>query len=150
MFNRFQRVDHFEGPVIYSYIVENSLRRSDSGWVASANSVHSSLLRREAITQQNWTIVYFCSMDDNRRYPTRPMSSWRSAWCSKRYEAAKRCGEIIYPALQLVRCHDLRHIAITTMAEKGLPSSSQLIVPVPLGSGTSTFKVSNRPLKPRH
>ena len=30
-------------------------------------------------------------------------------------------GEVIYPGLQTIRFHDLRHTAVTTMAEKGLP-----------------------------
>lgn len=43
--------------------------------------------------------------------PTRPMTSWRSAWRSIRDKAG----------LQKVRFHDGRHTAITTLAEKGTP-----------------------------
>ena len=43
--------------------------------------------------------------------PTRPMTSWRSAWRSIRAKAG----------LANLRFHDGRHTAITTMAEKGLP-----------------------------
>lgn len=57
--------------------------------------------------------------------PTRPMTSWRSAWRSIRCKAARNeAGEIIYPVLQAVRFHDLRHTAVTTMAEKGLPEQT--------------------------
>jgi len=42
--------------------------------------------------------------------PTRPMKSWRSAWRSILNEAGIKA-----------RFHDLRHTAVTTMAEKGLP-----------------------------
>ena len=48
----------------------------------------------------------------NKRHdPTRPMSSWRTAWRSVRKAAG----------LPHVRFHDGRHTAITTLAEKGLP-----------------------------
>lgn len=43
--------------------------------------------------------------------PTKPMSSWRTAWRSMRKEAG----------LTTARFHDGRHTAITTLAEKGLP-----------------------------
>lgn len=43
--------------------------------------------------------------------PTRPMTTWRTAWRSIRKAAG----------LPDVRFHDGRHTAITTMAEKGLP-----------------------------
>jgi integrase len=43
--------------------------------------------------------------------PTKPMTSWRSAWRSIRKAAG----------LSAVRFHDGRHTAITTLAEKGLP-----------------------------
>jgi integrase len=33
-------------------------------------------------------------------------------------------GETLYPALQDVSFHDLRHTAVTTMAEKGLPEQT--------------------------
>jgi integrase len=53
--------------------------------------------------------------------PSRPITSWRSAWRSIRCKAARNDeDEIIYPELQSVRFHDLRHTAVTTMAEKGL------------------------------
>ena len=48
---------------------------------------------------------------DRRLDPTRPMTSWRSAWRSM-LKAAGLSG---------VRFHDGRHTAITTLAEKGLP-----------------------------
>lgn len=42
-----------------------------------------------------------------------------------RHKAARSDeGEVIYPGLQAVRFHDLRHTAITTMAEKGLPEQT--------------------------
>jgi integrase len=48
----------------------------------------------------------------NKRHdPTRPMTSWRTAWRSVRKAAG----------LPHVRFHDGRHTAITTLAEKGLP-----------------------------
>jgi hypothetical protein len=48
----------------------------------------------------------------NKRHdPTRPMTSWRTAWRSVRKAAG----------LPRVRFHDGRHTAITTLAEKGLP-----------------------------
>jgi integrase len=54
--------------------------------------------------------------------PTRPITSWRSAWRSIVYKAARNDeGEVIYPGLLGVRFHDGRHTAVTTMAEKGLP-----------------------------
>jgi integrase len=54
--------------------------------------------------------------------PTRPMTSWRSAWRSILYKAARNDeDEIIYPGLLHVRFHDARHTAVTTLAEKGLP-----------------------------
>jgi len=43
--------------------------------------------------------------------PTKPMTSWRTAWRSMRKAAG----------LSHVRFHDGRHTAITTLAEKGLP-----------------------------
>lgn len=43
--------------------------------------------------------------------PTRPMTSWRTAWRSMRAKAG----------LPDIRFHDGRHTAITTLAEKGLP-----------------------------
>jgi integrase len=53
---------------------------------------------------------------------TRPANSWRSAWRSIRHKAARNDDdEVIYPGLERVRFHDLRHTAVTVMAEKGLP-----------------------------
>ena len=57
--------------------------------------------------------------------PTRAITSWRSAWRSIRNKAARdEEGEVIYPGLQTIRFHDLRHTAVTTMAEKGLPRTN--------------------------
>ena len=57
--------------------------------------------------------------------PTRAITSWRSAWRSIRNKAARDDeGEMIYPGLQSIRFHDLRHTAVTTMAEKGLPEQT--------------------------
>ena len=57
--------------------------------------------------------------------PTKPITSWRSAWRSIRRTASQSDeGEVIYPNLQAVRFHDLRHTAFTTMAEKGLPEQT--------------------------
>jgi integrase len=54
--------------------------------------------------------------------PTKPITSWRSAWRSILYKAARNDeGEVIYSSLQRVRFHDARHTAVTTLAEKGLP-----------------------------
>ncbi len=54
--------------------------------------------------------------------PTKPITSWRTAWRSIRKKAARNDqNEVIYPALDTVRFHDGRHTAITTLAEKGLP-----------------------------
>jgi integrase len=44
--------------------------------------------------------------------PTRPAKGWRSAWRSILKAADIQC-----------RFHDLRHSAVTTMAEKGLPEA---------------------------
>jgi integrase len=54
--------------------------------------------------------------------PTRPITSWRTAWRSILHKAARNDeGEVIYPGLQGVRFHDGRHTALTTLCEKGLP-----------------------------
>ena len=54
--------------------------------------------------------------------PSRPTTSWRSAWRFILYKAARNDeGEVIYPGLLRVRFHDARHTAVTTLAEKGLP-----------------------------
>lgn len=54
--------------------------------------------------------------------PSKPITSWRTAWRSIRRKAARNdLGEVIYPALNTVRFHDGRHTAITTLAEKGVP-----------------------------
>lgn len=54
--------------------------------------------------------------------PTRPITSWRSAWRSIRRKAACNDeGEVIYPNLLTVRFHDGRHTAVTTLCEKGVP-----------------------------
>lgn len=54
--------------------------------------------------------------------PMRPITSWRSAWRSILYMAARNDeDEVIYPGLLSVRFHDARHTAVTTLAEKGLP-----------------------------
>lgn len=45
--------------------------------------------------------------------PTRPITSWRSAWRSILRTAGIQC-----------RFHDLRHTAVTVMAEKGLPEQT--------------------------
>ena len=48
--------------------------------------------------------------------PTRPITSWRSI----RHKAARNDkDEVVYPKLERVRFHDLRHTALTVMAEKG-------------------------------
>ena len=57
--------------------------------------------------------------------PSRAITSWRSAWRSIRNKAARDDeGGVIYPGLQTIRFHDLRHTAVTTMAEKGLPEQT--------------------------
>jgi len=57
--------------------------------------------------------------------PSQPITSWRSAWRSIRRKASTNdAGEVIYPGLQAIRFHDLRHTAFTTMAEKGLPEQT--------------------------
>jgi len=48
---------------------------------------------------------------DKKLDPTRPMTSWRSAWRSLRQAAG----------LSHVRFHDGRHTALTGLAEKGVP-----------------------------
>lgn len=48
---------------------------------------------------------------DKKLNPTRPMTSWRSAWRSLRKAAG----------LEHVRFHDGRHTALTRLAEKGVP-----------------------------
>jgi len=56
---------------------------------------------------------------------SRPVTSWRSAWRSLRSKAARNDeGEITYPALDTLRFHDLRHTAVTVMAEAGLPDAT--------------------------
>ncbi len=52
---------------------------------------------------------------------TQHAKGWRTAWRSIRRKAARNdTGEIIYPNLEGLRFHDLRHTAVTVMAEKGL------------------------------
>ena len=47
-----------------------------------------------------------------------PAKSWRSAWRSIRLKEARNDeGEVIYPGIEGVRFHDLRHTAVTVMAE---------------------------------
>ena len=54
--------------------------------------------------------------------PSRPITSWRTAWRSILKKAARNdVGEVIFPGLLRVRFHDARHTAVTTLAEKGLP-----------------------------
>ena len=54
--------------------------------------------------------------------PNQPAKGWRSAWRSIRRKAATNDkDEVIYPNLERVRFHDLRHTAYTTAAERGLP-----------------------------
>jgi integrase len=49
----------------------------------------------------------------------------RSAWRSIRNKAARNDeDEVIYPNVEHVRFHDLRHTAVTVMAEKGLPGQT--------------------------
>ncbi|MGI9166958.1 MAG: tyrosine-type recombinase/integrase [Pyrinomonadaceae bacterium] len=56
---------------------------------------------------------------------TRPVTSWRTAWRSLRSKAARNDdGETIYPGLEGLRFHDLRHTAVTVMAEAGLPDAT--------------------------
>ena len=56
---------------------------------------------------------------------TRPAKGWRSAWRSIRHKAARNDeDEVIHPNLERVRFHDLRHTAVTVMAEKGLPDQT--------------------------
>ena len=45
--------------------------------------------------------------------PTRPITSWRSAWRSILRTASIQC-----------RFHDLRHTAFTVMCEKGVPEQT--------------------------
>jgi integrase len=57
--------------------------------------------------------------------PSHHAKGWRSAWRSMRRKAATNDeGEVIYPNLLTVRFHDLRHTAITVMAEAGLPDQT--------------------------
>lgn len=51
----------------------------------------------------------FCACESYQVDPTKPMKSWRSAWRS----LTKKAG------LKGLRFHDLRHSAITTLAESG-------------------------------
>ena len=56
---------------------------------------------------------------------SKPAKGWRSAWRSIRHKAARNDeDEVIYPNLDRVRFHDLRHTAVTVMAEKGLPDQT--------------------------
>lgn len=53
---------------------------------------------------------------------SRPAKGWRTSWRTLRRKAATNDqGKVIYPALLTVRFHDLRHYAVTVMAEAGLP-----------------------------
>ena len=56
---------------------------------------------------------------------TRAAKGWRTAWRTIRRKAAiNDAGDVIYPNLLTVRFHDLRHTAVTVMAEKGLPDQT--------------------------
>jgi integrase len=67
----------------------------------------------------------FPSQSKGKIDATRPAKGWRSAWRSIRRKAARNDqGEVIYPNLETVRFHDLRHTAVTVMAEKGLPDQT--------------------------
>jgi integrase len=64
----------------------------------------------------------FPSQIKNKVDATKHAQSWRSAWRSIRQKAARNDDdEVIYPGLERVRFHDLRHTAVTVLAEKGLP-----------------------------
>jgi integrase len=80
----------------------------------------------------------FCACENYKYDPTKPMASWRSAWRSlTRAVTCPKCGTIQQPgptcqndqcqqdikdlrsSLKGLRFHDLRHSAITTLAESG-------------------------------
>jgi integrase len=64
----------------------------------------------------------FPSQVKNKIDATAHAKSWRSAWRSIRLKAARNDeDEVIYSRLERVRFHDLRHTAVTVMAEAGLP-----------------------------
>lgn len=66
----------------------------------------------------------FPSQRSRKVDPTKPAKGWRSAWRSIRHKAAHDDeGELIYPNLENVRFHDMRHCAVTVMAEAGLPAA---------------------------
>jgi integrase len=109
---RWQDVD-WSGPLLH-------VRRSKTpaGWRSpTLNATCLTVLRR---LHDQASLLGFVQPDHfvfpwqgrNKRIdPTKPLTSWRSAWRSIRKAAG----------LTSVRFHDGRHTAITTLAEKGLP-----------------------------
>ena len=109
------------------------IRRSKTpaGWRApTLNSICKeslSALRAQAIVADHAGPEHylFPATVGGKLDPSRPAKSWRSAWRSVRRKAATEDdGEVIHPNLITVRFHDLRHTAITVMAEAGLPDQT--------------------------
>jgi integrase len=96
------------------------IRRSKTpaGWrspTLNATCLHVLQELRESAAQLGFTepdhFVFPWHGRAKRLDPTKPLTSWRTAWRSIRKAAG----------LSDVRFHDGRHTAITTLAEKGLP-----------------------------
>ncbi|CAN5669017.1 hypothetical protein BH20ACI3_BH20ACI3_24480 [soil metagenome] len=105
--------------------------KTPAGWRApTLNTVCKealAALKAKAVLINAASPEHFCfpSQLKGKIDPTRPVTSWRSAWRSLRRVAARNDeGEIIYPALEGLRFHDLRHTAVTVMAEAGLPDAT--------------------------
>lgn len=99
-------------------LIEIRRSKTPSGWrTPSLNSTCYNALRElfESAGTLNATqpnhFVFPWHGREQKPDPTRPMTTWRTAWRSIRKAAG----------LPDVRFHDGRHTAITTLAEKGLP-----------------------------
>jgi integrase len=104
--------------------------KTPAGWRApTLNSVCKdalSALRAKAIVidAAKPESYLFPSQKGGKIDSSRPAKGWRSAWRSLRHKAARNDeGEVIYPNLEGLRFHDLRHTAVTVMAEAGLPDA---------------------------
>ncbi|MBA3515411.1 MAG: tyrosine-type recombinase/integrase [Pyrinomonadaceae bacterium] len=105
--------------------------KTPAGWRApTLNTVCKealAALKAKAVLIHAASPEHFCfpSQLKGKIDATRPITSWRTAWRSLRTKAARNDeGEIIYPALEGLRFHDLRHTAVTVMAEAGLPDAT--------------------------
>jgi integrase len=105
--------------------------KTPAGWRApTLNSICKEALhalRAKAFVINNAQADHFLfpSQKKGKIDATRPAKGWRSAWRSIRHKAARdNEDQVIYPNLEHVRFHDLRHTAVTVMAEAGLPDQT--------------------------